>query len=113
MDDDFRPMSVAGVYGTTGFIRVNGNPLEPHANTQLPNNVGPPGADGNGSAGNGTSKSNASGVPPSSPFLHGSMAAAAMGNANATNRELQSILNELKFITNKMKLQEEEDEVIS
>ena len=56
-----RPMSVAGVYGTTGFIRVNGNPLEPHANTQLPNNVGAPGADGNGSAGNGTSKSNASG----------------------------------------------------
>ena len=57
-----RPMSVAGVYGTTGFIRVNGNPLEPHANTQLPNNVGAPGADGNGSAGNGTSKSNASGT---------------------------------------------------
>ena len=55
-------MSVAGVYGTTGFIRVNGNPLEPHANTQLPNNVGAPGADGNGSAGNGTSKSNASGT---------------------------------------------------
>jgi len=122
MDDDFRPMSVAGVYGTTGFIRVNGNPLEPHANTQLPNNVGAPGADGNGSAGNGTSKSNASGVPPSSPFLHGSMAA-AMGNAhvahgsataaNATNRELQCILKELKFITNRMKLQEEEEEVIS
>lgn len=100
MDDDFRPMSVAGAYGTTGFIRVNGNPLE----QQLPD----------GGIGNKT------GLPPSSPYMHPTAGGPqppgppthSCSNPGA-NRELQCILKELKFITNKMKLQEEEDEIIS
>ena len=105
-------MSVAGIYGTTGFIRVNGNPLEPH--TTLPNSDNGGSATGNGG---GVANSKPS-LPPSSPFLHTHAHAAATpaggaAAANATNRELQCILKELKFITNRMKLQEEEGEVIS
>ena len=106
-------MSVAGIYGTTGFIRVNGNPLEPHTaagGTQLPN------SDNGGSVatGNGGGVANSKpSLPPSSPFLHAHTNATAPAAANATNRELQCILKELKFITNRMKMQEEEDEVIS
>ena len=108
-------MSVAagGLYGTTGFIRVNGNPLEPGVTggvtaggtaggtTVLP---------GNGADNGGVTTGVKAPLPPSSPFLH---TASAGHPANATNRELQCILKELKFITNRMKMQEEEEEVIS
>ena len=103
-------MSVAGVYGTTGFIRVNGNPLEQQT-------LGGPGGPTGGptDVGGGTkTPGGGGGLPPSSPFLH---QAGTGGNyacgASSANRELQCILKELKFITNRMKMQEEEEEIIS
>jgi hypothetical protein len=89
-------MSVsAGTYGTVGaaggFIRVNGNPMDQSEKI-------PPGSP----------------YPPSAP--PGSAAAAAHNHAcsGATaNRELQCILKELKFITNRMKIHDEELEIIS
>ena len=94
-------MSVsAGTYGTVGaggFIRVNGNPLEHPGN-------------------NGPDK-----IPPGSPYppsTAGLAAAAAHNHVGAcsgatANRELQCILKELKFITNRMKIHDEELEIIS
>ncbi|QQP53403.1 Acetylcholine receptor subunit alphatype acr16like, partial [Caligus rogercresseyi] len=35
------------------------------------------------------------------------------GNASGSNRELQCILKELKFITNRMKIMDEEEEIMS
>ena len=63
-------------------------------------------------------------LPPASPFIANSIPAPTAGGHNCiptatataispTNRELQCILKELKFITNRMKMQEEEEEVIS
>lgn len=97
MDDDFRPMSVsaAGTYGTVGaaggFIRVNGNPME-----QPGDKVIPPGSP----------------YPPPGPTgnLHNHVGACSGATAN---RELQCILKELKFITNRMKIHDEELDIIS
>jgi nicotinic acetylcholine receptor len=117
MDDDFRPMSVpnAGVgygtpnahnshnatYGTAGnstgnaagFIRVNGNPMEPPCVEKVPpGSPYPP-----------------SGALPTNAHTHiGAPCSGAMAN-----RELQCILKELKFITNRMKIRDEEIDIIS
>ena len=102
----FRPMSVsAGTYGTTvgpgAFIRVNGNPME----------AGGVHNDGK--------------IPPGSPYPPSANIAgpgpAGLGHPNhvgacsgaTANRELQCILKELKFITNRMKIHDEELEIIS
>ena len=86
--------------GPGGFIRVNGNPLE-----QPDGGIGKP-------------------MPPMSPYPGANSGSNAGGggastgtchahNCSATaNRELQSILKELKFITNRMKIRDEEDEII-
>ena len=99
-----RPMSVAaGTYGTVGhnqlsggFIRVNGNPMD----HQGPGGVGadkvPPGSP----------------YPPSAPpsMVHNHVGPCSGATAN---RELQCILKELKFITNRMKIHDEELDIIS
>lgn len=78
-----------------GFIRVNGNPLEPDSMIKPPPMSPYPGA---------TSVASSSIAPP--PICHAH-------NCSATaNRELQSILKELKFITNRMKIRDEEEEII-
>ena len=97
----FRPMSVAGAYGTTGFIRVNGNPMEQQTlGANIPSDL-----------------TSGKQLPPSSPYLHPTATATGhscgAAGSSSTNRELQCILKELKFITNRMKLQEEEEEIIS
>ncbi len=110
---EYRPMSVAaGGYGVGmatsagggagggGFIRVNGNPLEQ-----------------DGGVGMGV-KPAAPMPPPASPYPGAAAAAAATTAAHAhscaasANRELQCILKELKFITNRMKIRDEEEEII-
>ena len=91
----FRPMSVsAGTYGTVGpgaFIRVNGNPMEQGHDKIPPGSPYPP----QGSAGG---------------LAHNHVGACSGATAN---RELQCILKELKFITNRMKIHDEELEIIS
>jgi hypothetical protein len=90
-------MSVsAGTYGTAGgFIRVNGNPMEQQG-------LGP----------------DPTKIPPGSPYpASGGLGQHNMGGmggcSGATaNRELQCILKELKFITNRLKIQDEELEII-
>ena len=76
------PTVSAGAYGPSGFIRVNGNPLDGQV-VNDPASCKP--------------------LPSSSPYpsLHGH------GCSATTNRELQCILKELKFITNRMKLNDE------
>lgn len=93
-------MSVsAGTYGTVGaggFIRVNGNPMD------------------HGSSGGEK-------VPPGSPYPPNGPPAVGLAAHNhvgacsgaTANRELQCILKELKFITNRMKIHDEELEIIS
>lgn len=105
----FRPMSVGAVYGTTGFIRVNGNPMEhttigEHVKPQLPPSspfINP---------GNNAYVPNS--LPPNAPLGHNCIPATPTAAVSATTRELQCILKELKFITNRMKMQEEEAEII-
>lgn len=103
-------MSVGAVYGTSGFIRANGNPMEhtalgDHVKNQLPPSspyVNPP---------NNAYVPNS--LPPSAnTLLHNCIPATPTPTTSATTRELQCILKELKFITNRMKLQEEEAEII-
>ena len=113
----FRPMSVpnAGVgygtpnahsqtYGTAtgnatggpGFIRVNGNPMEPPCVEKVPpGSPYPP-----------------SGALPANAHTHIGNIGAPCSGAMA-NRELQCILKELKFITNRMKIRDEEIDIIS
>ena len=81
------PTLSAGAYGHSGFIRVNGNPLDQQA-VNDPASCKP--------------------IPSSSPYpsMHGH------GCSASTNRELQCILKELKFITNRMKIHDEEEEII-
>jgi hypothetical protein len=81
------PTISAGAYGPSGFIRVNGNPLDGQVIND-PSSHKP--------------------LPSSSPYpsLHGH------GCSATTNRELQCILKELKFITNRMKIHDEEEEII-
>eukprot|EP00095_Tigriopus_kingsejongensis_P005353 maker-scaffold34_size539781-snap-gene-1.8 protein:Tk05353 transcript:maker-scaffold34_size539781-snap-gene-1.8-mRNA-1 annotation:"nicotinic acetylcholine receptor subunit a6 isoform xii" len=93
MDDDFRPMSVAGgVSGgysmtASGFMRVNGNPMEQEK--YMPQ------------------------APPTSPYPTTMASSQHTHSCSATaNRELQCILKELKFITNRMKVGDEEEEII-
>ena len=83
----FSPTLSSGAYGPSGFIRVNGNPLDQQVNTD-PASCKP--------------------IPSSSPYppMH------SHGCSATTNRELQCILKELKFITNRMKLHDEEEEII-
>ena len=83
----FSPTLSSGAYGSSGFIRVNGNPLDQQVNTD-PASCKP--------------------IPSSSPYppMH------SHGCSATTNRELQCILKELKFITNRMKLHDEEEEII-
>ena len=107
--------------GGGGFMRVNGNPLEQEANNGLgkayhnAHNAGYPGLMA-------ASSSNLSGLGLASG-LSGSMGGGLGGlgggggahshNCSATaNRELQCILKELKFITNRMKIRDEEEEII-
>eukprot|EP00094_Tigriopus_californicus_P008126 TCALIF_07822-PA protein Name:"Similar to CHRNA7 Neuronal acetylcholine receptor subunit alpha-7 (Gallus gallus)" AED:0.17 eAED:0.18 QI:105/0.4/0.45/1/0.5/0.63/11/2162/492 len=90
MDDDFRPMSVAGggYSSGSGFVRVNGNPMEQEK--YMPQ------------------------APPTSPYP-GALAASGhhSHSCSATaNRELQCILKELKFITNRIKGRDDEEEII-
>lgn len=82
------PTVSAGAYGPSGFIRVNGNPLDGQV-VNDPSSCKP--------------------LPSSSPYpsLHGH------GCSATTNRELQCILKELKFITNRMKLNDEVSITIS
>lgn len=88
-------MSVsAGTYGTVGaggFIRVNGNPMEAGGSDKVP-----PGSP----------------YPPSAPSVAAHNHVGACSGATA-NRELQCILKELKFITNRMKIHDEELEIMS
>jgi len=98
MDDDFRPMSVAaGTYGTVGggFIRVNGNPMDQPIGG-VHSDKAPPGSP----------------YPPSAPqsMVHNHVGPCSGATAN---RELQCILKELKFITNHMKIHDEELDIIS
>lgn len=98
------------VGGGGGFIRVNGNPLEQDgdlvtgmgvkpAPLPAPQPQPPP--------------------PPASPYptapaTTGAPATPAHAHscAASANRELQCILKELKFITNRMKIRDEEEEII-
>ena len=105
----FRPMSVGAVYGTSGFIRVNGNPLEhtttgEHVKPQLPP------ASPFINTGNNAYVPNS--LPPNATLGHNCIPATPTTAVSATTRELQCILKELKFITNRMKLQEDEAEII-
>ncbi|XP_071749437.1 neuronal acetylcholine receptor subunit alpha-7 isoform X2 [Lepeophtheirus salmonis] len=112
MDDDFRPMSVAGGYGTgansgstpgaSGFMRVNGNPMDSSGGAPVTDKAPPP--------------------PTSSPYpIHGAPSApppppppgSCTFGTGGSNRELQCILKELKFITNRMKIMDEEEEIMS
>ena len=88
-----RPMSVAaGTYGTVGggFIRVNGNPMDQPIGG-VHSDKAPPGSP----------------YPPSAPqsMVHNHVGPCSGATAN---RELQCILKELKFITNHMKIHDEE-----
>merc|ERR1712051_800877 len=103
MDDDFRPMSVAaGTYGTVGggFIRVNGNPMDQsggmNMNSGDHNSKVPPGSP----------------YPPSAPpsMVHNHVGPCSGATAN---RELQCILKELKYVTNRMKIDDEKLDIIS
>ena len=79
---------------SAGFIRVNGNPMEPPCVEK---------------------------VPPGSPYppsgaLPANVAHTHIGapcSGAMANRELQCILKELKFITNRMKIRDEEIDIIS
>ena len=86
-------MSVgAGTYGTVGrgFIRVNGNPLDQPVGG-VHTDKAPPGSP----------------YPPSAPPTMAHNHVGSCSGASA-NRELQCILKELKFITNHMKIHDEE-----
>ena len=99
-------MSVAaGGYGiqsaptaNSSFMRVNGNPLE--ADKHIMSSAPP--------------------MPPASPYPGGGScpgpSSSALGHSHScsasANRELQCILKELKFITNRMKIRDEEEEII-
>ena len=103
-------MSVGAVYGTSSCIRVNGNPMEhtvigEHAKSQLPPSspyVNPPN--------NAAYVPNA--LPQTAPLGHSCIPATPTATTSASTRELQCILKELKFITSRMKMQEEEAEII-
>lgn len=71
-----------------GFIRVNGNPMEAPCVDK---------------------------VPPGSPYPPSGATHTHMGACSGAtaNRELQCILKELKFITNRMKIHDEEIDIIS
>ena len=93
-------MSVGGVYGQPGgFIRVNGNPMEPTAD-QIKGQL-PPASPYN------TVFANS--VP--TPHTHNCIPVPPTATSSSQVRELQCILKELKFITNRMKMQEEEAEI--
>ena len=96
----FRPMSVAaGGYGGGGFIRVNGNPLGHDGKPAVP----PPPPPAAPSPYPGATPPS---VQPAPTMSHAHSCAAS------ANRELQCILKELKFITNRMKIRDEEEEII-
>ena len=119
----FRPMSVGAVYGTSGFIRVNGNPLDHTGNSAGAEHVKPqlppsspyinPGVGATVSGGNNVHYVPNS-LPPNATLVggHNCIPTTPTSSVNSTTRELQCILKELKFITNRMKLQEEEAEII-
>jgi len=100
MDDDFRPLKVGG----GSYMRVNGNPLE--------NNV---------SHGNHINHGNHSIhgqvlTAPSTPNLHHASSTSQLSQQNtcsSNTRELQCILKEIRFMTNRLKVKDEEDEVVS
>jgi len=76
IDDDFRPLSVAG-----GFMRVNGNAMD--------NNIG----------------HNHNHTPcPTTPLPQASC---------GSSRELQCILKEIKYITNRLRMKDDEEEIVS
>ena len=82
-------------------MRVNGNPLE--TNVAQANHI---------------NHSNASqlGTAPSTPNLHQASSTSQLLQSNscsANTRELQCILKEIRFMTNRLKLKDEEDEVVS
>ena len=114
-------MSVGAVYGTSGFIRVNGNPMDhtgnggEHVKPQLPPSSPyiTPGVSATVSGGNNVHYVPNS-IPPNATLVggHNCIPTTPTSSVNSTTRELQCILKELKFITNRMKLQEEEAEII-
>jgi hypothetical protein len=92
-----RPLTVGG--GT--FMRVNGNPLE--------NNVSQANHINHNSHGQ-------LGTAPSTPNLHpASSTSQLMQNSacSSNTRELQCILKEIRYMTNRLKLKDEEEEVVS
>eukprot|EP00090_Calanus_glacialis_P023724 TRINITY_DN36766_c0_g1_i2.p1 TRINITY_DN36766_c0_g1~~TRINITY_DN36766_c0_g1_i2.p1 ORF type:complete len:218 (+),score=49.03 TRINITY_DN36766_c0_g1_i2:72-725(+) len=97
MDDDFRPLTVGG--GT--FMRVNGNPLE--------NNVSQANHINHNSHGQ-------LGTAPSTPNLHHASSTSQLlqnSACSSNTRELQCILKEIRYMTNRLKLKDEEEEVVS
>ena len=102
-------MSVGGVYGggtPGGFMRVNGNPMD-HTSVQTKPQL-PPTSPYNTAFANSLSGCN------SAPVAHNCIPITVPPTATTpTQRELQCILKELKYITNRMKLQEEENEICS
>jgi len=117
MDDDFRIMPSASGFTAAaapgGFIRVNGNPLTMDPSDIIKPMAPPPMSPYPGGPGTPT--------PQLANSHSGSAAGVAAGTGGTchahtcsatANRELQSILKELKFITNRMKMRDEEEDII-
>ena len=99
----FRPLTVGG--GT--FMRVNGNPLE--------NNVSHANHINHANHANHANHGQL-GTAPSTPNLHHASSTSQLMQSNActsNTRELQCILKEIRYMTNRLKLKDEEDEVVS
>jgi len=113
MDDDFRIMPSASGFTAAaapgGFIRVNGNPLDP---SDIIKPMAPPMSPYPGGPGTPTPQVNSHSGSAAGGAGGGSGACHAHTCSATANRELQSILKELKFITNRMKMRDEEEDII-